>query len=516
MHNLPPGEYVIYLRKSRADLEAEARGEGETLAKHRTALLKLANSLKLNIVEIYEEVVSGERLSDRTEMLRLLDRINENPPKGVLVMDQDRLSRGNMQEQGFILNTFRSNNVLIVTPHKVLDLNDESDEFQADITSLFARQELRMITRRLQRGRDISAESGNYVGTRPPYGYDIDLRPDGRTLKPNDKAEIVRAIFHWYDEGMSSTDIAKKLTAELKIPSYNGKEWNYNVILQILKNPVYIGRIQFRKTARIKVNRPDKKYDIKKRPADKIIDVPGKHPAIIDEELFYRVQEKLKSNILIRNKKGFPPINTLAGLVKCGKCGRAMTLKRNGRNPDLFYLHCNNPLCDNRSVRFDFVEEKVLNFIRDWIKHFKLELKSRKPKKPDTIALKEKLIEETRQQLAVYEEQRSRQFDLLEQGIYTKEVFLERSKALAERIEEATTRLAKLQKELEEEKQRNINQKEVVPKLEHAIKYYMAATDVKKKNMVLKEIIHEVKFWKEKYQYNEEFTLEIVPKFPKI
>src|SRR5690606_9521226 len=112
--------------------------------------------------------VSGEKLSDRSEMLRLLDRLNERPPKGVLVMDQDRLSRGNMQEQGFILNTFRSNKVLIVTPHKVLDLNDESDEFQADIASLFARQELRMITRRMQRGRDQSAEAGNYIATRPP------------------------------------------------------------------------------------------------------------------------------------------------------------------------------------------------------------------------------------------------------------------------------------------------------------------------------------------------------------
>src|SRR5690606_35391570 len=103
--------------------------------------------------------------------------------------------RGNMQEQGFILNTFRANKVLIVMPHKTLDLNDESDEFQADISSLFARQELRMITRRMQRGRDLSAEAGNYIGTRPPFGYDIEPLENGRTLKPNEQAEIVRMIF---------------------------------------------------------------------------------------------------------------------------------------------------------------------------------------------------------------------------------------------------------------------------------------------------------------------------------
>ena len=41
--------YCMYLRKSRADLEAEARGEGETLARHRAALLEVARQQQLNI-----------------------------------------------------------------------------------------------------------------------------------------------------------------------------------------------------------------------------------------------------------------------------------------------------------------------------------------------------------------------------------------------------------------------------------------------------------------------------------
>lgn len=51
--------YAIYLRKSRADQEAEARGEGETLARHERTLVALAKQLKLNITEIYREIVSG-------------------------------------------------------------------------------------------------------------------------------------------------------------------------------------------------------------------------------------------------------------------------------------------------------------------------------------------------------------------------------------------------------------------------------------------------------------------------
>lgn len=59
---------AMYLRKSRADLEAESRGEGETLAKHKKALMRTAKQLGLNIVRIREEIVSGESLFHRPEM----------------------------------------------------------------------------------------------------------------------------------------------------------------------------------------------------------------------------------------------------------------------------------------------------------------------------------------------------------------------------------------------------------------------------------------------------------------
>lgn len=46
-------KYAMYLRKSRADLDAEAHGEGETLSRHKAALLALAKRLNLTVSEIY-------------------------------------------------------------------------------------------------------------------------------------------------------------------------------------------------------------------------------------------------------------------------------------------------------------------------------------------------------------------------------------------------------------------------------------------------------------------------------
>ena len=80
----------IYLRKSRADEESERKGEYETLSRHRSTLLKVAREQNLSIIEIKEELISGESVSDRPKMIELLDEVKENKYDAVLVMDIDR------------------------------------------------------------------------------------------------------------------------------------------------------------------------------------------------------------------------------------------------------------------------------------------------------------------------------------------------------------------------------------------------------------------------------------------
>lgn len=109
---------AMYLRKSRSDLEAEARGEGETLAKHRKNLLALAETKDYHVVQIYEEIVSGETIMHRPEMLKLLQDVEAHQYEAVLVMDIDRLGRGNMQDQGLILDTFKNSNTKITSIYK--------------------------------------------------------------------------------------------------------------------------------------------------------------------------------------------------------------------------------------------------------------------------------------------------------------------------------------------------------------------------------------------------------------
>ncbi|MFR3499641.1 MAG: recombinase family protein, partial [Paraclostridium bifermentans] len=183
----------IYLRKSRSDEEAEKQGEFETLSRHRSTLLKVAKEQNLNIVEIKEELVSGESIAYRPKMLELLEEVKNNFYDSVLVMDIDRLGRGNMQDQGLILETFKKSKTKIITPRKTYDLTNEFDEEYSEFEAFMARKELKLITRRMQRGRIKSVEEGKFIASKPPYGYKFIFDENGKKsmVIDEEKANVV-------------------------------------------------------------------------------------------------------------------------------------------------------------------------------------------------------------------------------------------------------------------------------------------------------------------------------------
>ncbi len=162
-------KFCLYLRKSRSDLEAETRGEGETLARHEKALLDLAKKLNLNIVRIYREVVSGETIASRPVMQELLADVEQGMWDGVLVMEVERLARGDTIDQGIVAQTFKFSNTKIITPMKTYDPNNEFDEEYFEFGLFMSRREYKTINRRLQNGRIASVTEGKYVGNNPPY-----------------------------------------------------------------------------------------------------------------------------------------------------------------------------------------------------------------------------------------------------------------------------------------------------------------------------------------------------------
>ena len=194
---------VIYLRKSRADLELESRSDEDVLARHEAELRRNAARLGRTVTAVYREVVSGDTITARPMMQRLLYEVESGMWDAVHVVETSRLARGDTIDQGVVARAFRYSGTLIITPSKIVDPNNEYDEDYFEFDLFMSRREYKAITRRMQRGRVASAREGKWVANRAPFGYDrVKLeREKGWTLVPNADADIVRDIFAWYTSG---------------------------------------------------------------------------------------------------------------------------------------------------------------------------------------------------------------------------------------------------------------------------------------------------------------------------
>ena len=228
----------MYLRKSRMDTDYEEISITETLSRHRITLEKLCKSKRLHVDEVLEEVVSGESLTARPQMMRLLEMVSTGAYAGVVCMDIERLSRGSSMESGYIMQILQVNGCKIVTPGKIYDLQNESDEQFTDMKFMFSRYELKTITKRLGRGRNQSASEGKFMGSMAPYGYRAYKLPGekGNSLMViPEEASVVRMIFGMYGlQGMGYNAIAYRLN-DMHIPARKG-QWSQTSVANILTN----------------------------------------------------------------------------------------------------------------------------------------------------------------------------------------------------------------------------------------------------------------------------------------
>lgn len=498
---------AIYLRKSRADIEAEAQGEGETLSKHKEILFKFAKDHHLTVIATYQEIASGESLVHRPEMLRLLADVKDNTYQAVLCIDMDRLGRGNMREQGLILETFKAAHTKIITLRKTYDLNDEFDEEYSEFEAFMARKELKIITRRLQRGRLLSIEKGNYLGTYPPYGYTIIETKDSRTLEIHpDQAEVVNMIFTLYTSNdlskrMGSGRIAKQLN-ELGLLSATGKKWSNYSVIDILKNYVYIGKVTWNK----------KTHGGKRKPREEWIIANGKHAPIITEEIFNEAQSIMKMRY--HTPYNTKPSNPLAGLIKCGKCGSNM-LQRYPRSKQKTMI-C--PNCDTKSSYTHYIESHLISALERWLVAYKLDvsLPITNNKKEEVVQIYKGIVKKIQGELEETKKQKEQLYDFLERKIYDEQLFIERTSQLTERIEKLHVSLEKAKQEYEFELQKNHAQHSTIPDIERVIDLYFKTNNIAMRNFLLKSIIEKVVYIKERHQVLDDFSLEIYPKLPSI
>lgn len=510
-------QYVKYLRKSRFDRDYAELSIEETLKRHEAILDRVAADRGYYIAKTYYEVVSGESIAARPEIQKMLEEVSAGIYAGVLVVDLERLARGNGADQAYISQVFQFSGTKIITPTKIYDPSNEFDEEYFEFGLFMSRREYKTINRRLIRGRDSSASEGKWISSISPYGYTRVKIPNekGFTLEPHpEEGPVIQKIFAMYLNNQGTKIIANYLN-DHDVPTRHGDLWTYSTISQIITNPVYMGKIRRGWSKQIKsIENGEVKKRIKRNKDMSSYDIyDGLHPALVSEEDFLKAQDirvGKKPSAPVRNE--FKLMNPFSGLLFCAKCGKrigrtTLSSKQNNK-PRLRCVNGRN--CRNGSAYFDVVEKEIVGALRTWLKGYKVKIDT--VGYEDDIKVAKKQLAKLDQELKKLSTQMNNAFNLVEQGVYTLDVFQERRAKLTVAMEEYEVKKAEIQKLLDTLEASQVSQANLIPQTEELLSSYDDMTN-EERNELLKEILEKIEYYK---GADGQIVIDLYPRLPKI
>lgn len=467
--------YCMYLRKSRADAEAEARGEGETLSRHHRTLMELAKRRGIEITAEYREIVSGDSIAARPQMQAMLADITAGKYTGVLCMEIERLARGNTIDQGIVAQAFKDSGTLIITPAKTYDPSNEFDEEYFEFSLFMSRREYKTIKRRMQAGRLAAVKEGNYIGTTAPYGYrKISPEPKIHTLEiVPEEAEVVRMMFDMYLNGKGARAICTVLNNSGILPR-KSPYWETPSVKKILSNPLYKGMLQWKTKSS-----GEQCYK-------------GLHPAIVAPDVFDAAQDKRHTNPAAQIPNNTELHNYYHNILYCAECGHQLK-RRSLKNSGKAHMLCRYRTCRGKTVSasMESVDEVVITAFKyriEKLQEMEREQQADKNAKPKPDNRRRHLQAE----LERITKQQDRLYDLLEQEIYDTATFLDRMQKIAAEKEAAEKKLSEIAAE-EAKPKRSVQ--ESILQLQYVVDHFREA-DAAEKNRLLHTVVHRMYYRK--------------------
>lgn len=486
-----------YLRKSRADGEESVE---EVLEKHEHIIQDYCRrtwNAELPESHILREVRSGETIASRPVMQHLISMIQDKEAEAVLVVDLQRLSRGDLIDVGELSRLFLYTGCEILTPQKSYNLKDDYDRRFFEMELLHGKDYLEYTKKIMSRGREQSAREGNYIGSRPPYGYKrvfVDKRPTLSVVP--EEAEVVRMIFELYAgaERLGPHLIAARLN-EMGLHSQRSDSWTAQAVRNIIENPIYIGKIRWNRRKTVKEYRDGSIVETKPVAKDYIL-VDGRHEPIITTELWERAAEaaRTRAHPAARHDRS-TIVNPLSGLLCCSVCGKMMAYKQcydhKTKKPLPPIFICTTKGCSTRGGTYADTMRTLLELLQISAGELTVERYGAEP----SFDPSEHSRTIFKAQLAELNTQQERLYDFLERGIYDEQTFLTRNAALREKIAKAEASLAELEgneKNAEEKARFRSTLKMCIESLEDP------SSSAESINKVLKQIVKRVDYTRPK------------------
>ncbi|WP_283696724.1 recombinase family protein [Clostridium perfringens] len=390
--------------------------------------------------------ISGKNIKDRPALKELLSDAKEGKFDMVISWKINRVSR-KLEDVLKIVNILEKNNITFKSYSEPFETDTPAGRMQFQMMALIGEFERGTIAQNVKMGMIAKAKSGNWCGGRV-LGYDLvpnnspeEEKKGKNKLEINEKeAEIVRFIFNEYSKGKGYKAITNQIN-KLGYKTKKGNNFSVGSIRDILTNPVYIGEIRYN----VRQNWSEKRRrNINPNP----IRVKGKHEAIIDREVWDKVQ------LILESKKGKPSRiydgeYSLTGILRCPKCGAGMVISRttntlaDGTKKRIAYYCCGNwknkgtSVCNSNTIRVDKANEYVFKKIEELVSNeamTKVVVKNINKERKDKVKPAKRLLGDIDKELEKLDKRKRKIFEAYEDDIITKEEFQIRKDELNEKI----------------------------------------------------------------------------------
>ena len=325
---------------------------------------------------------------DRPGLKKFLRAVEAKQVNLILTKDLSRLGRNYLETGHLMEDFFPRNGARYIAMNDGIDTMRDSNDI-APFKNILNEMYSKDISKKVHSSYLLHAKQGKYTGVVPPFGYLKDPEQKGHLIIDEETAWIVRKIYDYTMENKGSGYICRRLEKE-KIPcptwwcrqrgycnhftkwelkdEENGRFiWDFGNVERILQKPVYYVAIASQKNDyRFKIG------VVRKKSMDEWIIVPDCHEPIIDKSIFDAVQEKIRKRQHPRQTE--EEFSLFAGLIKCGECGKALTIRKtNAKNPkDVYacvtYNRFGKQHCTQHRVDYDTLYHIVLDRIRSLAK----------------------------------------------------------------------------------------------------------------------------------------------------
>lgn len=492
---------TIYARKSRLknDDTMEISRQIELLVGYAEA-----NNMEY---KIFPEEGSSEDWN-RPKLQEMLSELKSGLYDGVLVTEQDRISRDST-DFGLFKRLCREEGLLFFTLNKTYNFSNDDDNFMTGITAEMDNHFMRVLKRKMLRGRVQALQNGIFFGI-APFGYN--KRQDKRLTPHLEEAKVVKEIFHMYvNKKMNQQEIANQVNL-MGVRTRESKPFTIRSVSLILSNVVYIGTVY---------------YELKNREA---INTKNAHEAVIGKRLFNEAQVIRSQNRVVpqQSKRGR---YMLSRLIKCPKCDTTLSfcmkyISRNSKNElnkeerELYVSNCyasrskvakesNSQRCTNLGVKAFRIEDMVLKELSHHIIELEHEIEVLMEEGDGLFAEVQNQIIELNKRLGQLDEQRKRVQEGFVLGVFDAEEVKNKMSQLNE---------DKMKLELNRDKLLEIDSTSEVDRkkkhIELAQKVIYGELDVEEMNTALRVLIDKIYYYKERADNRvlHPFYLEIVYK----